>query len=227
MKKAMYLTACIPLIVTASVLPFLPDTVPMHYDLAGKVDRFGSKYENLLFPFLILGLACFWHIVLSFFERKTRNAPSEKEQAEARVNAKLLGIVSVSMSVLFGAMQCFILYSAYVGAAADTDHAAVDIGKISCLLTGILCIVLGNFLTKAKKNGVMGVRTSYSMYNDNTWRKSNRFGGAALIVLGLAVIVTTALADTAACVLLLLFYILLASTATVIYSKKVYDAETR
>ena len=31
-------------------------------------------------------------------------------------------------------------------------------------------------MTKAKKNSVVGVRTVWSMHNDNTWRKSNLIG---------------------------------------------------
>ena len=32
---------------TAILLIFTPDTIPVHYNFAGEVDRFGSKYENL------------------------------------------------------------------------------------------------------------------------------------------------------------------------------------
>lgn len=28
----------------------IPDTVPMHYDLQGQIDRWGSKYESLIIP---------------------------------------------------------------------------------------------------------------------------------------------------------------------------------
>ncbi|MCQ2520810.1 MAG: SdpI family protein [Lachnospiraceae bacterium] len=53
-------------------------------------------------------------------------------------------------------------------------------------------------MTKTKKNVAVGVRTTWSMYNDNTWRKSNRFGAISLMV---AVVIV------------------------LIYSKKVYQQE--
>ena len=37
-------------------------------------------------------------------------------------------------------------------------------------------------MTKAKRNTVVGFRTAWSMYNDNTWRKSNRFGAISIVV---------------------------------------------
>lgn len=44
----------LPLAVTAAALTVLPDQVPMHYDLAGEIDRWGSKYENLILPAMVL-----------------------------------------------------------------------------------------------------------------------------------------------------------------------------
>jgi uncharacterized membrane protein len=50
MKKAMWIISLIALAGTAIVLHFMPDQVPMHYDAVGNIDRWGSKYENLIFP---------------------------------------------------------------------------------------------------------------------------------------------------------------------------------
>ena len=35
-------------------------------------------------------------------------------------------------------------------------------------------------MPKTKKNGTIGVRISWSMYNDVTWAKSNYFGAIAV-----------------------------------------------
>ena len=45
-------------------------------------------------------------------------------------------------------------------------------------------------MTKAKRNTVVGFRTAWSMYNDNTWRKSNRFGAISIVVAGVLTIIT-------------------------------------
>ena len=50
MKKIMWLLSLVPLIITAVALQFLPESVPMHYNMAGQINRWGSKYENLSFP---------------------------------------------------------------------------------------------------------------------------------------------------------------------------------
>ena len=46
MKKAMWIISWGSLVGTAIVLAFMPDSVPMHYDMAGNIDGWGSKFGN-------------------------------------------------------------------------------------------------------------------------------------------------------------------------------------
>lgn len=225
MKKVMWLISMFSLIITAVVLQFMPDSVPMHYDLAGKIDRWGSKYENLLFPVIILLMSLFWHLFIAYFERKADRTSVEKERAEALSNAKVMKIVGVSMATMFTVMQGFILYSAYAGAGSNATHAYIDMGKVSCILTGAMLVVLGNFMPKTRKNRIAGVRVSWSMYNDITWMKSNRFGAVAMIIAGLLTIITAVLAESGIAVIMLIVYLLAATSVTLIYTYKVYKKE--
>lgn len=225
MKKFMWIMALIPLIVTAIVLQFIPDTIPMHYDLMGNIDRWGNKTEEFVFPVIILVVTLFWHLMIRFFEKKVEKAKTEKEQKEAASNAKILGIVGISQAIMFGIMHYFSMYSSCVEARSGSTKAVIDIAKVSCILCGILFIVLGNFITKSKKNGVVGVRTIWSMHNDDTWRKSNRFGAICLIVAGALTIVTTVFASGMVSTILLVVYIVLVAVASIVYSKIVYDKE--
>ena len=54
MKKIMWIVAMIPVVVTSVVLQFMPDIIPMHHDLEGNTDRWGSKTESFIFPVIIL-----------------------------------------------------------------------------------------------------------------------------------------------------------------------------
>ncbi|MCR5211835.1 MAG: SdpI family protein [Lachnospiraceae bacterium] len=226
MKKLIWIVSFIPLIGTALVLLFMPDSVPMHYDSTGNIDRWGSKYENLIFPIIILAMTLLWALFIGYYEKKADRANDEKESAGARTNAKVIGIVGLSVTVMFTVMQGFILYEAYTGAVSNAERQIVDIGKVSCILLGVILIVLGNFMTKTRINGVAGFRINWSMYNDNTWRKSNRFGAFAIMVAGVLTIITAVLMKNSfIATMVMLGYILIASIMTVIYSHKVYVRE--
>ena len=87
-------------------------------------------------------------------------------------------------------------------------------------------IVLGNFMPKTRSNSTIGVRTKWSMYNDNTWRKSNRFGAVALMVAGVLTIVTAVFVKSSVGeVLAAVVYIILAAVITTVYSHRVYVQE--
>ena len=211
MKKIMWIVAMIPVVVTSVVLQFMPDIIPMHHDLEGNTDRWGSKTESLIFPVIILFITLFWHLLIYVFEAKS--------------SAKVLCVVGISQAIMFGIMHYFILYSSWIQANAGGEHAVIDIAKVSCILCGIIFIVLGNFMTKAKRNAVVGVRTVWSMHNDNTWRKSNRFGAICIIITGLLTIITTVFTSGMTGIIFMLIYLLLATIVTVVYSKKIYDKE--
>ena len=59
MKKVMWIVAMIPVVVTSVVLQFMPDIIPMHHDLEGNTDRWGSKTESFIFPVIILFITLF------------------------------------------------------------------------------------------------------------------------------------------------------------------------
>lgn len=225
MKKIMWIVAIIPVVVTSVILQFMPEVIPMHYDMEGNADRWGSKTESLIFPVIILLTTLFWHLLINAFEKKSITTKTEKEQMEAKSSAKVLCIVGLSQAIMFGIMHYFILYSSWMQAETGGLQTTIDIAKVSCILLGIMFIVLGNFMTKAKRNSVVGLRTVWSMYNDDTWRKSNRFGAICIIVTGLLTIITTIYTSGNISTIFMLVYLLLATVVAVIYSKKVYDKE--
>ena len=225
-RKIMCVLALVNLVVMAVLMSFLPEKMPMHYDLNGVVDRWGSKYENFIFPIIIIVMGIFWIAFSMYFERKATRSTEDKEIKSLLANAKVLDIVGLCETTFFIFMEAFYLYKAINLINTDATTMSVDSIKIEIIGTGVLIIVLANFMTRAKMNKIVGIRTSFSMYNDRTWRKSNRFGAYALMISGLLTIVTAVfIKQSIVGVFLMLAYILVAVIATMIYSKKVYDEE--
>ena len=181
-KRILWITAFVSLVGTAAVLPLMPERVPMHYNAAWEIDRWGSKYENLLLPLMTVGMALFFAALASYYERKSKENAEDKESVQAASNAKVMWIVGAAVTVFFTAMQGMILYAAYHGAASDGSAQAENISRVTFVLTGALYIVLGNYMPKTRRNSTVGMRVSWSMYNDNTWRKCNRFGGIVMML---------------------------------------------
>ncbi len=225
MKKIMWTVAIIPVFITSVVLQFMPERIPMHHDFEGNTDRWGSKMECFVFPIIILLITLFWHFLINLYETKALKSKTEKEEMEAKSAMKVLGVVGITQAAMFGIMHVCILYSSYIQSSTGSLKSTLDIGKISCILCGVMFIVLGNYMTKAKMNSTVGLRTVWSMHNDNTWRKSNRFAAIALMIAGLLTVVTTVFVNTVMSTVFMLVYIVFMTIVSVAYSHKVYNQE--
>ena len=131
------------------------------------------------------------------------------------------------MAVMFTVLQGYCLYKDCKIANADVTQAQMNISKLTCILIGLLFIVLGNFIPKVKNNMVIGIRTKWSMYNDVTWMKSNRFGGVTLMITGVLVIMTSVFVKEPIAIICMLIYTLVDTLITVFFSYKVYKGEVK
>ena len=222
-NKILAFLTILPLIITTVVLRFMPEKVPAHYDAAGNIDRWGSKYESFVLPGIIVIMTLFWLCLIKYYENKLKKTTNEKEIKESVNNAKILYYVADSMAIMFGVMQYFILYSAFMASEEKLSTSALDLSIITNVCMGLLFIVLGNMLPKAKKNAVVGVRTVWSMHNDKTWAKSNRMGGILLIICGLLTILESLIIGGNISTFIMLGILIIFTVVITIYSYKVYQ----
>lgn len=221
-NKILWFIAALPLIVTGIVLKAFPDEVPMHYDIQGNIDRWGSKNEQFIFPVIILGMTLFWQIFITFYSKKQARATEDKERQEARKNQFIIYIAAFGTTIQFIIMHFCFLYSAWLEAGTGSSKMIIDINMVTFILLGILLVILGNFMPKAKRNAAFGLRTVWSMENDQTWAASQRAGGKALIAAGILIVICSLILDGLALVAAGLFLIVAASTAAVIFSHRAY-----
>lgn len=168
------------LVMTCVFLILAPDQVPVHFDIHGNVDRMGSKYELLIFPGIGFGLVALW---LFGDKLGIKKATAGNEKTVAITIICLL----IFMLLLFG----YFMWKALDPAAAKEGlvHLAQ---RGTILLMMVLFIVLGNQMPKVRRNSVMGLRTTWSMYNDTCWQKSQRLGGYTMMTCGVVGLVLCA-----------------------------------
>lgn len=213
--------------ITSVAMLFMPDTVPLHYDINGDVDRWGSKYECFLTVGAVLILLIIFRIAIRSMKKKSLTAPEEKDRAHAEVNIKVTGWVEIISMAFLTIIQCVILYSSYNCAETGTTHMTMALDKIGIMLYGVILIVIGNLMTKVKRNKIIGIRMKWSMYNDTTWRKSNRFGAYCMIVMGVLCIICAAFLSMEPLIIVVLGVVLVTLVIICIYSKKVYEKEIK
>lgn len=108
----------------------LPDRVPMHFNVAGEVDRIASKYEMIILPIIGIGL---W-IFLDVLERKPHlhNYPARLNESNAAafylLSRKMMNVIKNLCLILFA----FISF----------EIVQVSLGKVDALGIWFLSVII-------------------------------------------------------------------------------------
>lgn len=219
----LWLLTILPFIMTVIILQFMDDKIPMHYDINGNTDRWGSKYESFIFPAVIIGMTVFWNCFLHYFQKKQLVSKNEKEKTEAESNEKLMYAVAAGMAVVFGIMHICIMISAIIETKQGLTFAAIDINKAVNILMGLLIVVIGYLMPEAKPNSFVGLRTKWSMANEEVWAASNRFGGIVFVIAGILILAETILLGGIASTFIMLGLLIAAGILAAANSRRIYN----
>ncbi|MBO7196601.1 MAG: DUF1648 domain-containing protein [Clostridia bacterium] len=214
------------LAITLATLSAMPDTVPVHFDIHGVVDRWGSKYEMLIMPGVMLAMLGFWFGNDAFYKKKLGTSTDEKVIAEARANMKVMDVTSVITSLMFAVINTVTLYASY----SQLDGVAVkevDILKILAIVMGVSFVLIGNFMPKAKNNRNVGFRLPWTRYNDVTWSKSNRFAGIAMVIVGIVITLGGIIFSGNIAMIIMLVTLAVALPILTIYAYTVHSKEVK
>lgn len=210
-KLIFYILMFLPLPVTLISLVLLPEQIPAHYGADNQVTRWGSKYETLIFPLMII---LFWLIMLALAKF------SSKQEKQGKSNEKICILVGICFLLIFNIMTGYFLYTDF-NKVENLSTVSLDLSQLIFILLGIFMIIIGNIMPKIRMNSVMGLRTKWSMKNEITWKKSQRFGGISLMVVGILIILVCCFTKGFACYLWSIGILMLSLPIDIFYTFKV------
>ena len=210
-KMIFYCLMILPVIVVLIALQFLPDQIPAHYDFNNQVTRWGSKYETLILPVFI--------VLFGFFMLGMAKL-SAKQEGSGTNNENVCIVAGITVLILFNAMTGYFLYTDF-NQVENLSSVAFDINQIIFGILGISMVMIGNVMPKVRMNSVMGLRTSWSMKNETTWKKSQRFGGISFIVGGIVIVLICIFTKGIACFLWTMGVFAVLITFDVYYTYKI------
>ena len=121
---------------------------------------------------------------------------------------------------LFNVLTGYFLWAAFCR-VEDLSAARADLSQVVFGCMGVILILLGNAMPKVRRNTVMGLRTVWSLKNDETWKRSQRFGGASLMAVGAVMLLAAAFTKGAVCFGVSMGALLLSLPADVYYTYRV------
>ena len=144
----------------------LPERVPIHWNLQGQINGWGSKSSLLAMPLLSGAILALLHWVPRIDPKLRRTDGGQGRMQNA------LQILRLALAALFGAIFAMQL-------TASLGHA-VPMSRLMPVTLLLFLAVIGNYLSNLRPNYFAGIRTPWTLESPETWRATHRLGGHIL-----------------------------------------------
>ncbi|HSQ66439.1 MAG TPA: SdpI family protein [Polyangiaceae bacterium] len=154
---------------TLIVYPHLPDPMPTHFDLHGRVDGWSSRAFGAWFAPAVA--AASWAL-----SRATRG--------------RALSVAAAAVSLFLVGLHVLVLRTVLGGTG--------ELGGGLAVLLGVFQIVMGLIFPRLRRNRFVGIRLPWTLASDENWARTHRFGGGVMVASGVAMLAAAALLGAAA-----------------------------
>lgn len=189
-----WMLAFLPLVAVIAAIPLLPDRIPSHFNFAGVIDRWGSKYEAFIVPCLTLLIMMSYRLVLRYCEKYER------------AYSICLWCFCAS-GLAFLSITAFQLYMGFtrtdVMSSQSPQALAIPSGSefmtATYLLVPVITTIIGLVLNRkwpSDINPVIGYRSKRSMSSQAAWDFANKYSGKVMFLTGVTELFLTAMAIT-------------------------------
>ena len=172
-KKLLLLTSLVillPILVGLLLWNHLPEQVPFHWDVNGKVDNWAGKGVAVFaMPAFLLGMQWLCALVSSADPRHKRYTP------------QMIRLV-LWICPLIGLVVSTLVYAAALG-------YGIRVEVVMPLLVGVMFVIVGNLLPKCPQTYTMGSKLPWTLASEENWNKTHRFAGWLMVLCGFAFIV--------------------------------------
>jgi uncharacterized membrane protein len=159
---------------TMVAYPQLPSVIPIHWGAHGEVNGWGPKWS-----LFVLGPGLMTFLVLVF-------------AALPYLSPQKFEVDSFRATYLY-IMAAVIALMAYVHLLILLNDLGSKINMTKSVLGGVclLIVLLGNVMGKVRRNFFVGIRTPWTIANEQVWNATHRFAAKTMFAGGVAALVLT------------------------------------
>ena len=185
----------------------LPERVPVHWGVSGEPDRYGSRLEGaFLVPAIMAAVFVFMRWLPSI-DPRAANIEKFRDTYDVAVLVVMAFMTAIHVLML--------------GVSLGWP---VNITTVVLVGLGLLFVVVGNVLPRARSNFVFGIRTPWTLSNDAVWARTNRVGGYTMVAAGLLTVAAAFVARPLG-VVIALASMFIAALTPIVYSYVLWSRE--
>lgn len=166
----LWLIIIAPLVMVALKWNQFADKIPTHWDMHGDVDQYNGKWALFLIPGVNLAMY-FLLLVLPKLDPRAKNYD---------LFSGVYFTIRIAVTVLL-TMVGFVICIASLG-------IVLDVAMIVQLSVLGLFLILGNSFGKIRPNYFVGLRTPWTLNNEEVWMRAHRFTGKLWVICSLLLI---------------------------------------
>ena len=212
MKKGLTLSMIISLITAIIAVCVIVNTegeIPIHWNIAGEVDDYGSALTLLIFP-----VVSFFTALLLYFLPKIDPKGENIEKS-----GPILPILMVLIALLMLGIEIIIVM-------AINGSNILNMMTFISLLFAVLFTVMGYYMPRIKPNYMLGIRTPWTLYSEKSWVKTHTASKNWFIANGILFLVCMPLSEPYN-ILIPLLFMAIVMIGIVVYSYVVYAEEKK
>lgn len=157
-------------VLSAVVWNRVPDEIPIHFDVTGTPDSYGSRAVGLL---MLPGIGVLLYLL--FFLLPAID-PGRSNYSSFAGAYTLIRFATIGM-----------MLAVHVVIVAIALGVELSVNLIVPPLVGVLFLVIGNVLGKVRPNWFVGVKTPWTLSSKRSWDRTHRLAGRGMIALGIAI----------------------------------------
>lgn len=148
--------------------PSLPNKMASHWNAEGQIDGYSGKFFGAFGVPLMNVAFYFLFIFLPYLDPKKENYAKFKGAYK---------VIRYSLHILFAGIEVIVLLVAFGN--------PVNVGMFVGVGMSLLFVVIGNVMGKLKHNYLVGIKTPWTLANEEVWTKTHRMAAPLWVVGGL------------------------------------------
>ena len=165
----------------------LPETVPVHWNIHGEIDGYGSRLLYLVISVLPL--------IIYYGMDFTKKIDPKYENIKKKED--IYELFKYFLTVLF-------MVLAVVMYLLAMNAIKVNASILISIIMGSMFVVMGNYMPKVPQNYFLGIRTPWAIENETVWKKTHRMGGHLFVLCGICICVAAFISSSMMVVMVLI-----------------------
>lgn len=159
-SKALLLIMMISYITAFIAYFYLPQTIPTHWNLQGEADQWGHRWNIFFMPILTSVLLLGFYVTKRIDPHHNNYQKFESAYTSIQITIVLF-ILVIQIVTIFVALY----------------PETIRPGMFLNMGIGMLFCILGNLMPKVRANYFIGIKTPWTLCDEDVWRRTHRMGG--------------------------------------------------